>query len=263
MGYLLLLALSNGLDSHTSSFLRFKALNPSNVMYYQCISYSGAISSYHFCLGTVSYSLKKVGLTFDLWFFLFCLFFCFFIFFFCPFRQFHFPFSLSSIHICKLGVFPPKTALRAACAGRHLELLSSTSFRFFLRFSNRRERRPHILVSPLTSRSFTIAQADFQRSEFLNCYFSFWNSPTRSDFPKVINWRSADLCLAGATDYKSVISLLFRLFPITRWNTCFLEFLRNRFFQQSVIEDRQNLSWNFILLFLSFMAVPEKYDIYL
>lgn len=45
-------------------FCVFKALNPSNVMYYQCICYSRAISSYTFCLGTVC--LKKGAATSEL-----------------------------------------------------------------------------------------------------------------------------------------------------------------------------------------------------
>lgn len=157
MGYLLLLALSNGLDSHTSSFLCFKALNPSNVMYHQCFSYSGAISGYIFCLVNSIIQFENGGVTFELWFVLFWVFFSFF---FLPLAPGPLFFWLSSI---------------------------ST----FLRFFNRREQSTQVLVW-LNCRSFTIAQADFQRSEFLNCYFSLWNPPTvvSVEFPEVIFGRS-------------------------------------------------------------------------
>lgn len=67
MGYLLLLALSNGLDSHTSFLLCFKAVKPSNVMCYQCISCSGAsINGEFFCRGQCCTVWKKGAVTSEL-----------------------------------------------------------------------------------------------------------------------------------------------------------------------------------------------------
>lgn len=154
MGYLLLLALSNGLDSHTSSFLCFKALNPSNVMYHQCFSYSGTISGYIFCLVNSIIQFEKGGVTFELWFVLFWGFF----FFFCPLLPVHFSFDSQA-------------------------------------------------SAPSSASSTVVSRADY--------YICF---------------------------------ILF-IFQNSLKHICFLK---------SLIEDIQNLSWYFILLFLSFVSVPEK-----
>lgn len=129
--------------------------------------------------------------------------------------------------------FPPKSALRATSAGKHLELLSTTSFA-----SDSSSASPTVVIGALPF-WFHCSRQSAQLQVFHNSpgwfptiwipsYFGHWNPPpgVSLGFPEVMSGRSANLCLAGATDYKSLISILFSLFPMTHWNTNVFLFLR-------------------------------------